>query len=99
MAPRVHAPPSPTSHLALTEPPMAKTPAHCPFCDLIRGAAEVSVCYEDADAIAFLDIQPVNDGHVLVVPREHYERIEELPPELGVHLYHVAIQLIPVIQD
>jgi histidine triad (HIT) family protein len=78
---------------------MTKTPAHCPFCDLIHGAAEVSVCYEDADAIAFMDIQPVNDGHVLVVPREHYERIEELPRELGMHMYRVAIQLIPVIQD
>ena len=49
--------------------------AHCTFCDLIHGAAEVSICHEDADAIAFMDIQPVNNGHVLVVPREHYESL------------------------
>jgi histidine triad (HIT) family protein len=78
---------------------MSKTPAHCPFCDLIHGAAEVSVCYEDSDALAFMDIQPVNDGHVLVVPREHYERIEEVPRDVGRHLYDVVMQLIPVIQD
>ena len=78
---------------------MPKTPPHCPFCDLIRGAAEVSVCYEDATAIAFMDIQSVNDGHVLVVPREHYERLEDVPREVGLHLYEVSTRLIPVIQQ
>ena len=45
---------------------------HCIFCDLIHGAGEVSVCYEDTDTIAFMDVQPVNAGHLLVVPREHW---------------------------
>ena len=80
-------------------PETAKTPMHCPFCDIIRGAGEVSVCYEDAVSMAFMDIQPVNDGHVLVVPREHYARLEDLPRALGLHLYQVATQLIPVVQQ
>ena len=66
---------------------------HCTFCNLIRGAAEVSVCHEDSDAIAFMDIQPVNNGHVLVVPREHYESLLEVPEELGMHLFRVTMQL------
>ena len=73
--------------------------AGCTFCDLIAGAAEVSVCYEDARAIAFLDIQPVNVGHVLVAPREHYESLVDLPPELGLHLYDVAMRLAPVVRQ
>ncbi len=78
---------------------MANTSAAgCTFCDLIAGAAEVSVCYEDATAIAFMDIQPVNDGHVLVAPREHYESLVDLPPELGLHLYEVAMRLAPVVR-
>jgi histidine triad (HIT) family protein len=77
---------------------MSKTPSHCPFCDLIQGAAEVSVCYEDETTIAFMDIQPVNDGHVLVVPREHYERLEDVPRDVGRHLYDVTLKLIPPIQ-
>ncbi len=77
---------------------MPKTPAHCTFCDIIQGAGEVSICYEDAIAVAFMDIQPVNDGHVLVVPREHYERIDDLPREVGLHLYEVATRLIPIVQ-
>jgi histidine triad (HIT) family protein len=67
--------------------------AHCTFCDLIRGAAEVSVCHEDSDAIAFMDIQPVNNGHVLVVPREHYESLLDVPEEIGMHLFKVTMQL------
>lgn len=65
----------------------------CIFCDIIHGAAEVSICYEDATAIAFMDIQPVNQGHVLVVPREHYESLEDLPREIGRHLHDVALRL------
>ena len=72
---------------------------HCIFCDLVQGAAEVSMCYEDSTAIAFMDIQPVNPGHVLVVPREHYEAIQDVPREVGAHLYDVAVRLIPVVQE
>lgn len=78
---------------------MAHPAAHCAFCDLIRGATEVSVCYEDATAIAFMDIQPVNPGHVLVVPRDHYETVQDVPREVGAHLYEVSTRLIPVIQQ
>ena len=71
---------------------------HCTFCDLIHGAGEVSICYEDADAIAFMDVQPVNTGHVLVVPRRHFERFEEVPAELAMHLFRVATRLVPVVK-
>jgi histidine triad (HIT) family protein len=66
---------------------------HCTFCNLIHGAAEVSLCHEDSDSIAFMDIQPVNNGHVLVVPREHYESLLDVPEELGAHLFRVTMQL------
>jgi histidine triad (HIT) family protein len=70
---------------------------HCTFCDLIHGAGEVSICYEDSDAIAFMDIQPVNPGHVLVVSRTHYENLEDVPAELAMHLFRVATRLVPAI--
>ncbi len=70
----------------------------CIFCDLIQGAAEVSVCYEDADAIAFLDIQPVNAGHVLVVPKHHYDSLLDIPQKLAMHLFEVAMVLGPVVR-
>lgn len=72
--------------------------SQCTFCDLIQGAAEVSVCHEDADSIAFMDIQPVNAGHVLVVPRAHYNSLLDVPPEIGVHLFQVTMRLAGAIR-
>ncbi len=73
--------------------------SHCIFCDIIQGAAEVSVCYEDSTALAFMDIQPVNPGHLLVVSRDHYEKLEDLPPELAAHLFKLAMDLSPVVRQ
>ena len=72
--------------------------SQCTFCDLIQGAAEVSVCHEDADSIAFMDIQPVNAGHVLVVPRAHYNSLLDVPPEIGAHLFQVTMRLAGAIR-
>ena len=71
--------------------------SHCVFCDLIRGSAEVSMCYEDATALAFMDIQPVNPYHVLVVPREHYASLEDLPRDVARHIFEVTATLSKVI--
>src|SRR5690242_17073463 len=75
---------------------MRKADVHCSFCDLIHGAGEASICYEDADALAFMDIQPVNAGHVLVVPRQHHESLVDTPPELAMHLFEVSMKLAGV---
>ena len=56
------------------------------------------MCYEDSDALAFMDIQPVNAGHTLVVPRQHFESFLDLPHDLGMHLFEVAMRLGPVIR-
>jgi len=73
--------------------------APCTFCELIHGSAEVSICHEDADAIAFMDIQPVNNGHVLVVPREHHESLLDVPEELGVHLFKITMRLANAVRQ
>jgi histidine triad (HIT) family protein len=77
--------------------PQAPQPV-CTFCDILQGAAEVSMCYEDVDVVGFMDIQPVNAGHVLVVPRKHYESLEDIPHALAMHLFEVAMELAPVVK-
>ena len=72
--------------------------AHCTFCDIIQGAAEVSVCYEDAVTLAFMDIQPVNPGHVLVAPKAHHESLLDLPAALAAELFAVATKLAPIVR-
>jgi len=78
---------------------MPTTTGHCTFCDIIRGAGEVSMCYEDADALAFMDIQPVNAGHLLVVPRAHYESLADVPPQLAMHLFDISMRLAGVVRQ
>ena len=46
-----------------------------------------------------MDIQPVNNGHVLVVPREHYESLLEVPEELGMHLFKVTMRLANAVRN
>ena len=77
---------------------MSLADRQCTFCQLIQGAGEVSICYEDAEAIAFMDVQPVNAGHVLVVSRRHYESFDDVPSELAMHLFRVATKLVPAVK-
>ncbi|MGQ0649399.1 MAG: HIT family protein [Gemmatimonadaceae bacterium] len=74
------------------------TGRHCIFCEIVHGAGEASICYEDGQAIAFMDIQPVNPGHVLIVPRDHFESLNDVPESLAMHLFEVALKLGPVVR-
>jgi len=51
----------------------------CVFCKIARGELSSYKVYEDENFLAFLDITPVNPGHVLLIPKEHYKDLFELP--------------------
>lgn len=53
-------------------------PADCIFCAIIERRAPAHIVYEDAAAVAFLDIFPFTRGHLLVVPKRHVDRLTEL---------------------
>jgi histidine triad (HIT) family protein len=57
------------------------------------------MCYEDSGVVAFMDIQPVNPGHVLIAPREHYESLDDIPAGMAMHLFEVAMELAPVVKQ
>jgi diadenosine tetraphosphate (Ap4A) HIT family hydrolase len=65
----------------------------CVFCAIVRGDAEASLVYQDDDVVAFMDLQPVTPGHLLVVPRLHTVGLEDLHEELGARLWTVAHRL------
>jgi histidine triad (HIT) family protein len=62
----------------------------CIFCRIARKQAPASFVYEDASVMAFLDIRPLNMGHTLVIPKEHYETIYEIPDELIGHIHTIV---------
>lgn len=53
----------------------------CIFCKIAEAEIPAKVVYEDDTVLAFLDIKPVNAGHVLVIPKEHAESLAEISPE------------------
>jgi histidine triad (HIT) family protein len=56
--------------------------ANCIFCKMVAGQIPAAKIYEDEIVLAFLDIGPVSDGHALFVPRQHFEKLHDCPPEL-----------------
>ena len=69
------------------------TSGSCVFCDIVRGTAESSTVYADDSVMAFMDIQPVNEGHILVVPKIHAAQLVELDIEAGAQLFRVGMAL------
>ncbi len=66
----------------------------CLFCD-IAGGKEASVAvYEDPMCLAFMDIHPLGEGHVLVIPKTHASRLEELENAVQSHLFDIANRII-----
>lgn len=51
----------------------------CIFCKIVKGEIPSSKIYEDEDTFAFLDIGPVSKGHALVIPKEHYGTMLDVP--------------------
>ena len=58
----------------------------CVFCEIIEGKAEASVVHEDATCTAFMDIRPVDSGHMLIVPETHAAQLNDLDEEVGAQL-------------
>ena len=50
----------------------------CVFCRVVAGSLESSRVYEDDEVLAFMDIQPVTDGHHLVIPKRHVAYLADL---------------------
>lgn len=62
----------------------------CIFCQIIQGQAPASLVHHDDQCCVFLDLRPINPGHLLVVPRRHATGLADLPPEDGATLFRVA---------
>lgn len=68
------------------------------FSKIINKEIPAHFVYEDDLVVAFLDIVQASKGHTLVVPKEEYKDIFEMPEELASHLFKVAVRLSKAIQ-
>jgi len=69
----------------------------CIFCKIANAEAPCHKIYEDEDVLAFLDINPVNPGHSLVIPKSHHKDILNTPTELASKLIAITQKIAPAI--
>ena len=61
---------------------MARAAAGCVFCEIVAGSKPAAVVFEDETSVGFFDQRPVFPGHTLLIPKDHYETLADLPHDL-----------------
>lgn len=71
----------------------------CDFCEIIKRELPAHIVYENDQLISFLDIEPINEGHVLIVPKQHVNTIEELSDETLMDIMGVAKKIVTALKE
>ena len=71
----------------------------CIFCKIAAGTIPATEVYRDNDFVAFMDINPVNKGHVLLVPIMHADRLTDLPDDILSKELPLAARIAPAILE
>ena len=71
----------------------------CIFCKIINGKLPSHTIFENDHSIAFLDINPINPGHVLVIPKKHYKTLSEMDESIAVELFKTVMVVEKVVAE
>ena len=72
----------------------------CLFCKIIKGEIPSNTVYEDEKVKVFLDISPVNEGHLLIVPKKHYQNLLDTDKEIREYMLEVIKEkLYPLLKE
>jgi histidine triad (HIT) family protein len=71
----------------------------CIFCEILRGNSPASFTYEDDTVVAFMDVQPITHGHMLVVPREHAVLMSDVNETVAMRTFRVARKLSSAVRS
>ena len=69
------------------------------FCEILRGNEPASFTYQDDTVVAFMDVQPITHGHMLVVPREHAVLMADVNETVSMRTFRVARQLSSIVRS
>jgi histidine triad (HIT) family protein len=73
---------------------LSKHAANCLFCKIVARVEPAAHVHEDEFCISFMDIHPLGTGHVLVIPRQHAQKLEELDESVQQHLFKVCNRIV-----
>lgn len=63
---------------------------NCIFCEIIEGKIPSYTLYEDELVKVFLDVHPDSNGHTLIIPKQHYQDLFDIPNNTLIHILDVA---------
>jgi histidine triad (HIT) family protein len=70
---------------------------NCVFCNIISGTILSFKIFEDDNLVAILDINPITPGHTLIIPKQHFETLLDIPDDLLERLIKKMKEIIPAI--
>jgi histidine triad (HIT) family protein len=70
----------------------------CLFCQIIEGEIPSYMVYEDDSTYAFLDVNPLARGHTLVIPKDHYERLGDVPADVAGDVFGAVSEVAPAVE-
>ena len=70
----------------------------CIFCSIVDGEIPARVVYEDDQAIAFLDANPIAPGHTLVIPKAHHERLSDMDDDTASSVFQTLYDLVGAVE-
>ncbi len=71
----------------------------CVFCKIVKREIPAALIHEDELSLAFLDVNPVNFGHTLLIPKDHHRAMVNVPDELLGELYKTAKRLMLAVRE
>jgi histidine triad (HIT) family protein len=71
----------------------------CAFCQIARGKLPASIVHEDELTMAFVDLRQFHPGHVLVIPREHFNNVRDLDAHTGAALMSTLARVTRAVAD
>ena len=71
----------------------------CIFCKLANGEIPTNTIYEDNDFRVFLDAAPATKGHCLIVPKEHFDNLEELSDDVASKVFPLAKKMMKLLKE
>jgi histidine triad (HIT) family protein len=67
-----------------------KSPKNCPFCKIREGKLPASLLHEDELVLVIVDLSPINEGHLLIIPKIHASSMADVDPDTLAHMMRLA---------
>lgn len=71
----------------------------CLFCKIANGVIPTNALYEDEVVKVIFDLGPASKGHVLILPKQHFDNIYSLNDETAAHIFKVAVKVANAINE